>query len=526
MSFLSIAEPPHYLMLTINGILILASMWLLTRSALLADVCSLARRFTQVVGFVRRNKDDKPDPFKQHVTEKLQLLQQERMQVACWMSLVIGTAALLISCLLIAGDVEPWISVRLNFFYCVSVVVFALIAKCCQFDSLWHVQATYGLMMMLTSLLLQLMDPLAKERRHDALLAVACFRILLCSTCINLQAVVFWNLICAVADSWKFVGMAHDHVSRSEDHIFVADAFMLLIITLLAGALLRESVRAAFHKDVCIKAYRIEHAASHFLLEHFCDAVLPVDADLQINGCADRFAATLMLDPNGCQEGTEVKKFIPLEEDWQRFRKQFCSPCARADPVPHVSCLNLHLRDGSGNHVRFEVIGVAFQNFNNDVNYKFGLREATVEQSFPIRDLRSHEPRSARRCSSRGTPPAIAAENLDDRVSTTTLSSRPSYHVTRLADPSFEETSLKGRVVSLYHLMATWNLDTSQRNCCTFHSYLPHVRTVVDDMSFGPCKDNLHSNPRIQCKECGVLDSFDATCTCLCCGCEVAPMAL
>eukprot|EP00928_Gymnodinium_smaydae_P060814 TRINITY_DN4462_c0_g4_i1.p1 TRINITY_DN4462_c0_g4~~TRINITY_DN4462_c0_g4_i1.p1 ORF type:complete len:314 (+),score=39.54 TRINITY_DN4462_c0_g4_i1:117-944(+) len=275
-----------------------------------------------------------------------------------------------------------------------------------------------------------------------------------------------------------------------------------------------------------MKAYRLEHAASNLMLEHVCDAVLPTNADLQINGCADRFAAMLMLDAKRCQEGTAVQEFMPLEEDWERFRQRFCSPRAGSESVPQVSCLNVHLRDGSGNRVPVEVIGVAFKDFNDDVNYKFGVRESSEGQSFPIRDLGGHETRSTQRYSGRGAPPAmIGAEVGDDETSVSTLS-RPSYHITRLAEHSFVETSLRGQILSLLRLMRTLNLESSWRTCCTFHSYLPQIRRLLDDLNCGPCKEGLHGNARDQCGECGVLDSFDADNSCLCCGCAVAATSL
>eukprot|EP00928_Gymnodinium_smaydae_P060815 TRINITY_DN4462_c0_g4_i2.p1 TRINITY_DN4462_c0_g4~~TRINITY_DN4462_c0_g4_i2.p1 ORF type:complete len:314 (+),score=42.58 TRINITY_DN4462_c0_g4_i2:117-944(+) len=275
-----------------------------------------------------------------------------------------------------------------------------------------------------------------------------------------------------------------------------------------------------------MKAYRLEHAASNLMLEHVCDAVLPTNADLQINGCADRFAAMLMLDAKRCQEGTAVQEFMSREEDWERFRKQFSSPREGSEPVPQVSCLNVHLRDGLGNRVPVEVIGVAFKDFNNDVNYKFGVRESSEGQSFPIRDLGGHQTRTTQRYSSRGTPPAIIGAQLRDDEASGSTFSRPSFHITSLAEPSFVETSLRGQVLSFVRLMKALNLESSWRTCCTFHSYLPQLRRLLDDLSIGPCKEGVHGYAREQCGECGVLDTFDANNICLCCGCGGAATSL
>eukprot|EP00928_Gymnodinium_smaydae_P060817 TRINITY_DN4462_c0_g6_i1.p1 TRINITY_DN4462_c0_g6~~TRINITY_DN4462_c0_g6_i1.p1 ORF type:complete len:430 (+),score=43.21 TRINITY_DN4462_c0_g6_i1:68-1357(+) len=399
----------------------------------------------------------------------------------------------------------------LNYFFCVSVIIFALIAICCEFNSNWHVQATYGLMMISTSLMFYLMDP-PLERHFLVVMfprALACLKVALCFTCIDFLAVMFWSLICMLAECWKLFRLI-DGQPGQDGSMFIAIACLLYIVTLLVSALMRERTRAALHQDFAWKAYRLEQSASNLLLEHFCDAVLPADAELHINGCADRFAAMLMLDSKRCQEGTNVQEFMPLEDDRELFRKHFCSPSARLDldPVPQVSCLNVHLRDGSGNQVRAEVVGVAFKNFNNDVNYKFGVRESLDGQSFPIRELGGHETRSRRPYSGSCTLSAAGVEDMDDQSSASTLS-RPSYTLSRLAQTYFVETSLRGQVLSLVRLMATLNLETSWRKCCTYHSYLPQLRRLLDDLRSAPCKEGIHHNVRSQCNECGVLDTFD-----------------
>eukprot|EP00928_Gymnodinium_smaydae_P060816 TRINITY_DN4462_c0_g5_i1.p1 TRINITY_DN4462_c0_g5~~TRINITY_DN4462_c0_g5_i1.p1 ORF type:complete len:536 (+),score=47.38 TRINITY_DN4462_c0_g5_i1:40-1608(+) len=522
MQLFSFGEPPYYVTLAIDVLVILSSVALVLRLARKAGVGSLARSFAQAVGFGSRADGEEVDPFSRHVAEKLDFLQKERMKVACTLSLVMLTAVLLISSLAIAGDYHSWRSVQLNYFYCVIVIVFAPIASCCEFTSKWHVHATYGLMMLSTAVILQLVDPPLARRFHVALTLLVCCRFALCSTCIDFKAVVFWDFICTLSDLWKFLAVMGP---EQDGYVFMAISCPVFIVTLLISAFMRERTRAHIHHDVSIKAYRLEHSASNLLLEHVCDAVLPVDADLQINGCADRFAAMLMLDSRRCQEGTDVHEFMPLEEDWERFRKQFCAPSTRAEAVPQVSCLNVHLRDGSGNNVRVDVIGVAFKNFNNDVNYKFGVRESSDGQSFPIRDLRGHEARYARTSPNRGPPPQTDAEVLDDQASASTFS-RASYHLTGLAKPSFVETSVRGQVLSIVRLMATWNLDTTWRSCCAYHSYLPQIKKVLDDLSCAPCRESIHNDESRQCKECGVLDSFDTNNKCSICGCEATSIPL
>eukprot|EP00928_Gymnodinium_smaydae_P060809 TRINITY_DN4462_c0_g1_i2.p1 TRINITY_DN4462_c0_g1~~TRINITY_DN4462_c0_g1_i2.p1 ORF type:complete len:518 (+),score=40.06 TRINITY_DN4462_c0_g1_i2:31-1584(+) len=517
MTLFSFGEPPYYLILTVDALVILSSVTLVTRFACKAGVGSLARSFLQAVGFASQHGVDEVDPFRQRVTEKLLLIQRERMNVACAMWLVMLTAALLLSCLAIAQDIKTWNSVYLNYFFCVSVVAFALIVSCCQFSSSWQVQATYALMMTSTSLWVHLLAPMLARRSDLLMVPLACVRCAFCFTCIDFRAVVFWGSICLVGDPWLFLGTAP---SRRDGTMTIVISCFLLIVTLVISALMERATRAALRQDFSMKAYRLEQSASNLLLEHVCDAVLPVDADLQINGSADRFAAMLMLDSRRCQGGTDVQEFMPFEEDRERFHKQFRSPSERPELVPQVSCMNVNLRDGGGNNVRAELIGVPFKNLNNDINYKFGFRESLDGQNFPIRDLGGHQARPARNCPNRGAHARMDAEVADDNNTSASAStfSRASYHVTSLAAPAFVETSLRGQITSLVRLMATLNLSTTWRSC--------QLRTVLDDLNAAPCRHGLHDEVSSQCRECGVLDSFDENNMCLCCGCECTSIPL
>eukprot|EP00928_Gymnodinium_smaydae_P094219 TRINITY_DN7879_c0_g3_i1.p1 TRINITY_DN7879_c0_g3~~TRINITY_DN7879_c0_g3_i1.p1 ORF type:complete len:273 (-),score=37.75 TRINITY_DN7879_c0_g3_i1:223-963(-) len=246
---------------------------------------------------------------------------------------------------------------------------------------------------------------------------------------------------------------------------------------------------------------------------------------MKINGCADRFASMLMLDSSRCKKGTDVQDFMPLEEDQERFRELFASAGVSAKTESSVPCMNVQLRDAIGNNLRVEIIGVKFSNFNDEVNYKFGVRESLDGQSFPMRDLGELEPVRARRRARRGTPSAIAAADMADHDSASTLS-RESHGLSRLAAPSFVRTSLQGQIRSLAQLLMTWNLEASWRTCCTFHSYLPQLRRLLDDLAVAPCKQGLHSNVRVQCKACGVLDSINADNMCVCCDSEIALLSL
>eukprot|EP00928_Gymnodinium_smaydae_P094212 TRINITY_DN7879_c0_g1_i1.p1 TRINITY_DN7879_c0_g1~~TRINITY_DN7879_c0_g1_i1.p1 ORF type:complete len:542 (-),score=40.25 TRINITY_DN7879_c0_g1_i1:225-1808(-) len=523
-----LVEPPAVVILTVDVLLIFLSLAVLFRLSREANAyssaCSILQSLAQAIGFARRDDAQEADLVRRRVMEEMQTLQQKRMKLACVAFLLMLTLGLLISAFVVSEDYGGWSTLRLTYMLWFSVIVFSLIASCWQFSSWRHSHTTYGLMMITMFLFIQLLNVPRKGNVFVASMLVAGLRLALSSTYMDVKAVVFWNSISALCDCWKFMRMSIDKDNLFNDsRVFIACECIFCLITVLTSVWMREWKLATIHHQFSTKAHELEHSASNLLLEHVCDAVLPVDADMKVNGCADRFAALLMLDSKRCKRGTDVQEFMPIEGDQDSFRKLFTSASVSAKPESNVTCTNVHLRDAIGNNMRVEFIGVKFKDFDDKLNYKFGVRESLDGQSFPIRDLEEHAPVRERRRSRRGTPPAIAATGIDDHVSTL---SNASHGVSRLAAPSLVQTSLQGQIFSLVQLLMTWNLDASWRTCCTFHSYLPQLRKLLDDLAVAPCKPGLHTRVSVQCKACGLLDSLDADNMCVCCNSEATLLAL
>eukprot|EP00928_Gymnodinium_smaydae_P094218 TRINITY_DN7879_c0_g2_i3.p1 TRINITY_DN7879_c0_g2~~TRINITY_DN7879_c0_g2_i3.p1 ORF type:complete len:546 (-),score=61.34 TRINITY_DN7879_c0_g2_i3:300-1889(-) len=525
-----LSEPPASVILTVDALLILLSLLILLRlsreSGAGTFACAILQRFAQAVGLVRRDDSGEVDHLRRRVMEELQTLQQKRMKLACAAFLLMLTLGLLISVVVVSSDYQGLYTMHLTYMLWSSVVVFVLIASCWQFCSSWHAHTTYGLMMITILLFIQLMNEQQRGQVFVASFWFAGCRLALCYTCMDVKAVTFWNVACALCNCWKYVMMRTDNADfQSDSRLLIACECFFCVIALLLSVWMRERMLATFHHHFSIKEHEVEHSTSHLLLEHVYDAVLPVDADMKINGCADRLAAMLKLDSSLCKKGTDVQDFIPVEEDQERFRQLFASAGANSKFKSSVPCMNVHLRDGIGNNLRVEVIGVKFKNVNGEISYKFGVRESSDGQSFPKRDLGKQERVHGRRRSRLGTPPKIEAAALEDHVSSSTLSNT-SPGTTRLAASAFMQTSLQGQIRSLVQLLMTWNLDTSWRTCCTFHSYLPQLRKLLDDLAVAPCKEGFHGNVRVQCKACGVLDNLDADIMCMCCNSEAALLSL
>eukprot|EP00928_Gymnodinium_smaydae_P094214 TRINITY_DN7879_c0_g1_i3.p1 TRINITY_DN7879_c0_g1~~TRINITY_DN7879_c0_g1_i3.p1 ORF type:complete len:545 (-),score=57.75 TRINITY_DN7879_c0_g1_i3:312-1904(-) len=526
-----LVEPPAVVILTVDVLLIFLSLAVLFRLSREANAyssaCSILQSLAQAIGFARRDDAQEADLVRRRVMEEMQTLQQKRMKLACVAFLLMLTLGLLISAFVVSEDYGGWSTLRLTYMLWFSVIVFSLIASCWQFCSSWHAQATYGLMMLTILLFIQLMNAKQRGTIYVASFWFAGLRLALCSTCMDVKVATFWNVTCVLCNCWKFMRMVTDReIFKNDSRVFIACECFFCLIAVLGSACMREWMLATLHHHFSTKAHEVEHSASHLLLEHVCDAVLPTDADMKINGSADRFAAMLMLDSSRCKKGTDFQEFMPVEEDQERFRTLFASPCASSKPESNVPCMNVHLRNGIGNNLRVEVIGVKFKDINDEINYMFGVRESLEGQSFPIRDLGDRELVRVRRPPRRlGTPPAIAAASINDHGSSSTLSNA-SHGVPRLAAASFAQTSLNGQILSLAQLMMTWNLDTSWRKCCTFHSFVPQLRRLLDDLAVAPCKQGFHKNVRVQCKACGVLDSLDADNMCLCCNSEAALLSL
>eukprot|EP00928_Gymnodinium_smaydae_P056965 TRINITY_DN4023_c0_g2_i1.p1 TRINITY_DN4023_c0_g2~~TRINITY_DN4023_c0_g2_i1.p1 ORF type:complete len:551 (-),score=56.56 TRINITY_DN4023_c0_g2_i1:172-1824(-) len=507
----------------------------------LSKLGTIARR-VYVCIHAERQGGHKTDSIQRHAMEKLEQLQQKRMQYAWTGALWMLNLILVLAVQAILTRSTSWRSRKQDVLVCVCVPIVMVVS--CSYGG-WSSRAVHGChggIMLFTVLWVQLSEDSLVMMATSAFFITA-VRLAMLSTCLGSTPVTFWYLICALADCAKVASADSDMSSvfvpdgidvRKTVYLFEAFACFFAITF---AAWMRSRVLRDFREEISCRVHDIENSACHSLLEHSCDVILRLDGDRKISDDSAAFRAMLMLDQSIA--GKDLQQFMPYDDDKERFQNRFL--LAYRNTKSKVSCMNVHMRDSTGTILCVEVMGVAFTDLDDMPSYMLGLRE--YSDAFPgaLRDVPRLRDESCSRIRVReptrlGTP-AVSAPNTIGNVSPSDLSrmddessncssSDAGLAVQRLAVPGRKATSETGRFVSLLSTMASWNVDVSKRPCCSYHACLFHVRRAVDAIAHSPCQVGFHDEASAQCAACGLLGSLSDEGACRSCGHQQCQLAL
>eukprot|EP00928_Gymnodinium_smaydae_P021746 TRINITY_DN1851_c0_g1_i4.p1 TRINITY_DN1851_c0_g1~~TRINITY_DN1851_c0_g1_i4.p1 ORF type:complete len:429 (+),score=42.79 TRINITY_DN1851_c0_g1_i4:74-1288(+) len=358
---------------------------------------------------------------------------------------------------------------------------------------------------------------------------------------LGFYVVSFWNLLCLSCHAFKFGSPKSESSMAVTTLVFDVIATIFII---MATEGFHRLAREAVYQDALFKSDKLEHNAMASLMDIVCDVTLSLDKDFIITGDTRRFAAMLMFDPNRSLEGVSIEQYVPLEADRQRFRHQF--EINRNKGAHGVVCMNMKLRDGSGNQVCVEVFGIAFKGLDSNDRYVLGMRECADLHLAPVRRTHTYHHESSNEQTiaatstetstmpqtdgialAQGTPAVRVGRPLADRgceaAQELCANSCPSSRSIKsnkavLAIPSMLETPREVKYETLIALLATWNVRVARCDCCPLHASLNDLKALTSRLKKGKCQQQFYAYVKDQCTSCGVLDSLIVGNECTHCG--------
>eukprot|EP00928_Gymnodinium_smaydae_P005849 TRINITY_DN12021_c0_g1_i8.p1 TRINITY_DN12021_c0_g1~~TRINITY_DN12021_c0_g1_i8.p1 ORF type:complete len:573 (-),score=58.09 TRINITY_DN12021_c0_g1_i8:278-1918(-) len=367
------------------------------------------------------------------------------------------------------------------------------------------------------------------------LVAACALRLLATVNVLHFRLALFWNVMCSIVSSCKFVFAEAEGPFPRSNFAFLEAILCITVILLSEG--IRSAKFAETIQEVNAVAGNIEKSAATSLLENVCDVILPLDPNLTISKDVPRFKGMLLLNPNSSVAGLNIDNYIPCQEDKTRLHQQITS--SSPDEDSSVRCFNVTLRDSDGNDISVEMFSVAFESLNKSRRYMLGIREFSDLQVRPApllgtldHDQPNEEPVELPHLSEPVEVPHLTqritssegemrvTESIGDEQSDVSSSADVEVASTSSAmvAPSCQlrETSERAKLVTTITLLTSWKIKTSQPWCCQMHAGLSEAKRMLKKVRKTPCVKDLHPNPE-QCSACGVLQSFDHTGICYVC---------
>eukprot|EP00928_Gymnodinium_smaydae_P027549 TRINITY_DN21278_c0_g3_i1.p1 TRINITY_DN21278_c0_g3~~TRINITY_DN21278_c0_g3_i1.p1 ORF type:complete len:534 (-),score=87.70 TRINITY_DN21278_c0_g3_i1:83-1684(-) len=516
-------EPEELLQMGIGSWLVCVHLWLSLRSASFAQLQQVTEAAVKwLCDHAKRiwagENTTQQDLVSRRVSELMAIERERRTNTCCATIAFICSVSVALFVMKIATHAPRWMTPPQVLTLC-GVLAATMLQHHCHIFQRWAVFGVYSFINTSAIVFVQLSQ---SERSVVLYAATACvfLRVAASMSCLDLRMVIPWNVLCSVSAALKYA-ISDDGVDFAlgyESFIWIEVFSCIVIVSLAEG--LERATRAEKHSEVTARASAIERSALKLLLEHVCDVVLQTDAKFVINREARRFSAMLMLRSNQSLAGKNLEDFMPYDQDKVRFRDLFAAK--GTGPDPPVRCLNVHLRDGNGSPIGVEVFGLPFEQLDDTKSYMVGIREYSDTQPTP---LQGREPGEAtvettrvRQVPQHGTPPILIGNSLhaDESSRASQSSSSITSRGQHLALPHMKETTLDTKQTAMAAMLATWNMKTYKKRCCSLHACLPDVRMLLDVMSTGPCDKNLHAGVRSQCAKCGLLNTIHEQTCCFC----------
>eukprot|EP00928_Gymnodinium_smaydae_P093123 TRINITY_DN7714_c0_g1_i1.p1 TRINITY_DN7714_c0_g1~~TRINITY_DN7714_c0_g1_i1.p1 ORF type:complete len:564 (-),score=77.80 TRINITY_DN7714_c0_g1_i1:585-2276(-) len=488
---------------------------------------------------------EEEDPIGEEVLLLMGTRRKTRMKTCCSIICHVVSVFTATVVLNIVKKSPRWASFAQVIVVLVLLLVALVLNECFSSERQVAVYSSYSVFMLLSALWIAAGDfsrptsASSGEVMLYTLVAACMLRLLVTVNVLNFRVALFWNVVCSLVTSGKFVLAAPEGPFPSSNFVFLE---VILCITVM---LMSEGIRKADFAEVLNEAEatagRIENSASTALLDNVCDVILPVDPTLRITEDVPRFKAMLMLNPNLSVKGLKLDSYIPSEEDKTRLRQQLADSSS-SDNDSAVRCFNVTIRDSDGNNIDVEMFSVAFETLGRSRRYMLGIREfsdvrvrlAPLEKvelgqrfswNAPERASLRKKSKSRKR---RGDADAsgvgmsevegFAVEYSDTYSSpdTASASNRPAA-VDALASlpPPLKESSERTRLATTIALIESLSM-ASTKGCRATHAGLREAKGVLESVQ--RMQANLWTEGDEQCIACGSLDCFDSGEACNICG--------
>eukprot|EP00928_Gymnodinium_smaydae_P095592 TRINITY_DN8249_c0_g3_i3.p1 TRINITY_DN8249_c0_g3~~TRINITY_DN8249_c0_g3_i3.p1 ORF type:complete len:483 (+),score=34.04 TRINITY_DN8249_c0_g3_i3:94-1542(+) len=466
--------------LTCSGFLIVHALWATLRlfpfDKLLPWMYKTTRIIYESMCAATRRVDEDSSAVDKYLMDKMFQLQQTRLSYTFALGYRVLTMFMGQSCYMILARVEPWRTWQQDVLLACGALACVILNRCCRFASRKGVYASHALVMIFSLLWVQLSD-IDSVRAAGGIMQMIAVRLAMTLTYVRPQAVAFWIITCTCADFYKTLGTRNEASAIAgvdvQGPVLVVD-LIVCVMAISFSMWLRTTALDELSQGLITSTQKIDNSALHILMENVFDEVLPLDSQFQIRSNADKMTQMYTFDTETYSHGTDFTELITVEEERGRFRYEFSAEAVEVSPV--VSNLKLHMRNGNGSNVRFDVTGVAFANVYNEMNYVIGLRDVSKHKSLSSSDVQSEKARkrSRSKTSRHGTPRANPSNSLNAADDSSDTSSVVSGSRTKLlAVPRFKLTTMEGKEASLLDLVTSWNTDISNRKCCAYHATLP-----------------------------------------------------
>jgi len=340
---------------------------------------------------------------------------------------------------------------------------------------------------------------------------------------------------------------------------FVQTEIGSLVLLFLFVASARFTIKRQVRLSIEATTSRVELTAANALLHCLCDAVVELDEMFQFTEHSPQLSTMLLRTGNektAPLKGTGLDELV-VSDERERLVKQLNEGVHNNEEneqqrraYVHSAAFHTRLHDSMGNLIPVEMIHVQYGGAEGELRHLVGIRE--FDDIAPIAPLLHNdidigpavEDRPAQstkkgKNKAHGTPRQSEPEELKSVSSASVVSmsslgssivSKTSTGVPKLARSKFAPTRQQGKVQSLEKLMIRWNTNFSQQSCCKRHAALKDVLASAKLASLCNCETEYCPVGDLQCDQCGILcdavDADDAKAACHVCGGMLAPPPL
>jgi len=287
-------------------------------------------------------------------------------------------------------------------------------------------------------------------------------------------------------------------------------------------------------------------SAMNSLLELMCDVVVEVDSDLKIAEESPRLAAMLTPGSRSAVKNTCLEKFMPFDEDKDKYKSQL-----RVEGGLNAGVLHVKMRDSMSNLISVDLYYVQCSHNEDKKHFLIGLRESADIQIAAMKGSskpRKKKPAEAQSSSSGSSPRIqnqestmhhdaegirapiqIGAKDCSEDASCGTrnislgLSGTQSWASGKMSEFIPRQLPLQGGLLrrdlnatqdagftlSLISAMSRWNFKIPKESCCPVHAAIEALQDYAAVLKSYPCSQEFGPKGSTQCQRCGLVYGAD-----------------
>jgi len=369
------------------------------------------------------------------------------------------------------------------------------------------------------------------------------FRIVMCSSYATdgkLWLVVFWNIVGLVVASYTYYDIESSGVQSGVTSLqYALEQSLSCIFAMMCHYSASQKLRTDAVNHLLNQSLHGKKSAMNSLLDVMCDVVVEVDSDLQLAEESQRLAAMMTPGSKSLVKGTCLEKFMPFDEDKDKYRRQLRSSGEFEGGGLAAGALHVKMRDSMSNVISVDLFYVQCSLYEDQQkHYLIGLRESA---DIPLAAMKS-KPHPLPKNSSCGSDldpseseasdtgkvyeTVFGAKDSNDAASCLTSDISSGSHTQSWASAKMSEfmprtpkvrlllremqpTQDAGFTLSLILAMSRWNLKIHKASCCPVHAAIKALQTYAMVLNGYPCSQEFGPKGNIQCQQCGLVYGCD-----------------